>query len=120
MDEGFSRQTRRFGAGERFAYFKLPSGAPAEARRTGTNASAPKITASLPLRVCIRSGRVICVWRLLPIVTLDDAADPAVFAASFGVVRTMANDSLDLLSIQVNPLEEIIASLTPGTVFCNF
>ncbi len=53
---------------------------------------------------------------LLPIVALDDAVGLAVFAVSFGIARTMVNSQLDLVSILVNPLVEILASLTLGAI----
>ncbi len=53
---------------------------------------------------------------LLPIVALDDAIGLIVFAVSFGVAKTMVSGSLDLISIIVNPLIEIICSLVLGAV----
>ncbi len=53
---------------------------------------------------------------LLPIVALDDAVGLIVFAISFGVAKTMISGNLDMISIIVNPLAEIAASLTLGAV----
>ena len=53
---------------------------------------------------------------LLPVVALDDAVGLIVFAISFGIARTMVDGKLDLVSILVNPLVEIIASLLLGAV----
>lgn len=53
---------------------------------------------------------------LLPIVALDDAVGLVVFAVSFGIARTMVNGELDLVSILVNPLAEIAASLCLGAL----
>ncbi len=53
---------------------------------------------------------------LLPIVALDDAVGLIVFAVSFGIAKTMMSGSLDLISIIVNPLVEIVASLTLGAI----
>ena len=53
---------------------------------------------------------------LLPIVALDDAVGLVVFAVSFGIARTLASGSADLISILVNPLVEIIASLLLGAL----
>lgn len=53
---------------------------------------------------------------LLPIVALDDAVGLVVFAVSFGVAKTMINGNLDLVSILVNPLIEIVCSLLLGAV----
>ncbi len=53
---------------------------------------------------------------LLPIVALDDAVGLIVFAVSFGVAKTMLSGSLDLISIIVNPLVEILCSLTLGAI----
>ena len=51
---------------------------------------------------------------LLPIVALDDAVGLVVFAVSFGIARTLTSGSVDLISILVNPLVEIVASLLLG------
>ena len=53
---------------------------------------------------------------LLPIVALDDAVGLVVFAVSFGIARTLTSGMVDLVSILVNPLVEIAASLALGTV----
>lgn len=53
---------------------------------------------------------------LLPIVALDDAVGLIVFAVSFGISKTLVSGSVDLVSILVNPLVEIIASLILGAV----
>lgn len=51
---------------------------------------------------------------LLPIVALDDVVGLIVFAISFGISRAMLEGHLDLISILVNPLIEVIASLALG------
>ncbi len=53
---------------------------------------------------------------LLPIVALDDAVGLIVFAVSFGIAKTMISGNLDLVSIIVNPLVEIVCSLTLGAI----
>jgi len=53
---------------------------------------------------------------LLPIVALDDAVGLVVFAVSFGIARTLSSGVVDLISILVNPLVEIAASLALGAV----
>ena len=53
---------------------------------------------------------------LLPIVALDDAVGLIVFAVSFGIAKTMMSGNLDLVSIIVNPLVEIVLSLTLGAI----
>ncbi len=53
---------------------------------------------------------------LLPIVALDDAVGLVVFAVSFGIAKTMVSGSLDLASILLNPLVEIVCSLLLGAV----
>lgn len=53
---------------------------------------------------------------LLPIVALDDAVGLVVFAISFGVAKAMLNGNVDMVSILVNPLAEIVLSLVLGTV----
>lgn len=53
---------------------------------------------------------------LLPIVALDDAVGLVVFAVSFGIAKTLVSGSVDLISIIVNPLVEIVCSLILGAV----
>ncbi len=54
---------------------------------------------------------------LLPIVALDDAAGLVVFAVSFGIAKTIgASATVDMVSIIVNPLIEIVGSLLLGAV----
>ena len=51
---------------------------------------------------------------LLPIVALDDAVGLIVFAVSFGIAKTLIAGTIDLVSILVNPIVEIICSLLLG------
>ena len=51
---------------------------------------------------------------LLPIVALDDAVGLVVFAVSFGIAKTLVSGTVDLISILVNPLVEIVCSLLLG------
>ena len=51
---------------------------------------------------------------LLPIVALDDAVGLVVFSVSFGITEAMQGGALDMVSIVVNPLLEIVFSLLLG------
>ena len=51
---------------------------------------------------------------LLPIVALDDAVGLIVFAVSKGVAKALIGGSLSMVSVLVNPLIEIVASLLLG------
>lgn len=53
---------------------------------------------------------------LLPVVALDDAVGLIVFAVSFGIAKGMVSGHVDVFSIIINPLIEIVASLLLGTV----
>lgn len=53
---------------------------------------------------------------LLPVVALDDAVGLVVFAISFGIARTLSSGTVDLISILVNPMAEIAASLVLGAI----
>lgn len=53
---------------------------------------------------------------LLPIVALDDAVGLVVFAVSFGIAKSLNSGTVDMISIVVNPLIEIVASLGLGAV----
>lgn len=51
---------------------------------------------------------------LLPIVALDDAVGLIVFAVCFGIAKTLVSGTIDFVSILINPLVEIVASLFLG------
>lgn len=53
---------------------------------------------------------------LLPIVALDDAVGLVVFAVSFGIAKTLVSGTVDMVSILVNPIIEIICSLILGAI----
>lgn len=53
---------------------------------------------------------------LLPIVALDDAVGLVVFAISFGIAKALVVGSVDLTSIIVEPLLEVVLSLVLGAV----
>lgn len=53
---------------------------------------------------------------LLPIVALDDAVGLIIFAVCFGISKTLLSGTVDLISILVNPLIEIVCSLLLGAV----
>lgn len=53
---------------------------------------------------------------LLPIVALDDAVGLVVFAVSFGIAKTLVSGTVDLVSIILNPLLEIVCSLVLGAI----
>ena len=51
---------------------------------------------------------------LLPIVALDDAVGLIVFAVSSGVAKALHSGSINLVSVLVNPMLEIVLSLVMG------
>ena len=53
---------------------------------------------------------------LLPIVALDDAVGLIIFAVSFGVARTLVSGEVNMYSIIVDPLVEIVISLVFGAI----
>ena len=53
---------------------------------------------------------------LLPIVALDDAVGLIIFAISFGIAKTIKVGGVDIASIIINPLTEIVCSLMLGAV----
>ena len=53
---------------------------------------------------------------LLPIVALDDAVGLVVFAGSFGVARALSSGIVDVYTIVVNPILEILGSLFLGAL----
>ncbi len=53
---------------------------------------------------------------LLPIVALDDIVGLIVFAISFGVAKALEDGQVDVISVLVNPIIEVIASLILGAV----
>ena len=53
---------------------------------------------------------------LLPIVALDDAIGLIVFAVCFGIAKTLVSGTVDIISIIVNPILEIVCSLVLGAI----
>ena len=53
---------------------------------------------------------------LLPVVALDDAVGLVVFAASFGVAKSLSLGDVNLLSVILEPILEVVLSLTLGFV----
>ena len=51
---------------------------------------------------------------LLPVVALDDVVGLIVFAVSFGIAKAVESGSVDIISVLVNPIIEVIASLLLG------
>ena len=53
---------------------------------------------------------------LLPVVALDDAVGLIIFAVSFGIAKALGSGQVDVVSIVVNPLLEIVLSLGLGAL----
>ena len=53
---------------------------------------------------------------LLPVVALDDAVGLVIFAISFGVAGAINTGSVDIISMLVNPVIEVVLSLILGAV----
>ena len=53
---------------------------------------------------------------LLPVVALDDAVGLIAFAVSFGVARAIQSGTIDMISILVEPIIEVVGSLVLGTL----
>lgn len=53
---------------------------------------------------------------LLPIVALDDAVGLIAFSVCFGIAKTLVTGHMDLVSIIVNPIVEIVCSLSLGAL----
>ncbi len=53
---------------------------------------------------------------LLPVVALDDMVGLVVFAVSFGIARALENGQVDMVSVLVDPLIEVVASLALGAL----
>lgn len=53
---------------------------------------------------------------LLPIVALDDAAGLIIFAVSIGISQAMLGGVLNMTSVIINPLSEIICSIILGSI----
>ena len=53
---------------------------------------------------------------LLPVVALDDVVGLIVFAISFGIAKALEQGQVDVFSIIVNPIVEVIVSLVLGTL----
>ena len=53
---------------------------------------------------------------LLPVVAIDDAVGLMVFAVSFGVAKSLSAGAVDILSVVLEPLLEVVLSLALGFV----
>ncbi len=53
---------------------------------------------------------------LLPIVALDDAVGLVLFAVSFGIAEALGSGTVDVFSVVLNPLLEILGSLLLGAL----
>ena len=53
---------------------------------------------------------------LLPIVALDDAVGLIVFAVFFGIAKSLVSGRIDMISLLVNPVVEIVCSLLLGAI----
>ena len=53
---------------------------------------------------------------LLPVVALDDAVGLIIFAISFGIAKAMNSGTVNITSVIVEPLVEIVASLALGFI----
>ncbi len=53
---------------------------------------------------------------LLPIVALDDAVGLVLFSVSFGIARALQSGTVDIVSIIVNPILEIVCSVLLGSL----
>ena len=53
---------------------------------------------------------------LLPVVALDDAVGLVLFAISFGIARAMQSGRIDVISVLVEPVLEVVLSLLLGAV----
>lgn len=53
---------------------------------------------------------------LLPVVALDDAVGLIIFAISFGIAKTMQSGELNVASVILEPLLEVICSLSLGAL----
>ncbi|MBQ4401524.1 MAG: cation:proton antiporter, partial [Synergistaceae bacterium] len=57
---------------------------------------------------------------LLPIVALDDAAGLVIFAVSIGIAQAMTGGTINLISVVINPLVEIVCSVILGSLMGYF
>ena len=53
---------------------------------------------------------------LLPVVALDDAVGLVVFSVSFGIAKTLESGSMDIVSVILSPMVEIVLSLALGAL----
>ncbi len=53
---------------------------------------------------------------LLPVVALDDAVGLVIFAVSFGIAKSISTGAIDIFSIILEPLLEVVLSLALGFV----
>lgn len=97
-------------------HFIIPDKFPIEAAVVlGAVASATAPAATLMVvRQYKAKGPVTDV--LLPVVALDDAVGLVLFAISFGVAKAISSGTVDMISVIVEPIAEVVMSLLLGFV----
>lgn len=77
------------------------------------SATAPAATLMV-VRQYKAKGKVTDI--LLPVVALDDAVGLVVFAVSFGIAQALISSSISIVAVVINPIIEIILSLSFGAL----
>ena len=97
-------------------HFIIPDVLPLSAAITlGAVASATAPAATLMIvKQYKASGPVTSM--LLPVVALDDVVGLVVFAVSFGIAKALEHGTVDVFSVIIDPIVEVIVSLLLGAV----
>ncbi len=97
-------------------HFLIPDKLPLEAAIVlGSIASATAPAATLMVvRQYKAKGKLTDI--LLPVVALDDAVGLVLFAVHFGIAKAMQSGHIDILSVIVEPLLEVVLSLLLGSL----
>ena len=97
-------------------HFVIPDVLPLSAAITlGAVASATAPAATLMIVKQYKSSGPVTSM-LLPVVALDDVVGLVLFAVSFGIAKALEHGTVDVFSVIVNPLVEVVVSLLLGGV----
>ena len=95
-------------------HFLMPGALPLSAAVTlGAIAAATAPAATLMLIKQYKASGPVTKM-LLPVVALDDVVGLMIFAVSFGVAKALEQGTVDVISVVVNPVIEVAASLILG------
>ncbi len=97
-------------------HFIIPDKFPIEAAVVLGAVAAATAPAATPMVVRQYKAKGPVTDVLLPVVALDDAVGLVLFAISFGIAKAISSGTVDMISVIVEPIAEVVMSLLLGFV----